>query len=148
MLEKIKKALFKEFNPEEKKGAFLSCYNESKQLLISQWVVSTNEPLRNTLESVYQTYVADYLKEIQYMAVDVVVDIIEVVNPNDLPTFSPKEFGFAILDLEDEKSGVILPNTSWAEDVKSILFDLKQKYGIHGRAEIYAFRTQRVLFAK
>lgn len=148
MLETIRKKLYETYSPDEKKWVFLSCFNESKQLLFSHGIVNADQALRITLESLYQTYVADYLGEISYIAVDVVAEIIEVVDPKDLPTFSPEEFGFAILDLEDDKSWVILPNTSGADDVKAVLFDLKQKYGIHGRAEIYAFRTQRILFAK
>lgn len=148
MLDTIRKKLYESYSPDEKKWVFLSCFNESKQLLISQWVVSSEQALRTTLESLYQTYVADYLGEISYIAVDIVAEIIEVVDPKDLTMFSPEEFGFAVIDLEDDKSGIILPNTSGADDVKAVLFDLKQKYGIHGRAEIYAFRTQRILFAK
>jgi len=148
MIEAIKKAVFKKFNPEEKKWAFLSWFDEAKNLQVSQWVVDTDRPLREILELLYAEHIEPWLKWLQFISVDVVAEIIEVQNPNELWEMSPEEFGLIIMDKEDEVTGVILPNTSWIVDMKWALYQIKQKYWIHWKADIAVFRTERIILSK
>jgi hypothetical protein len=53
-----------------------------------------------------------------------------------------------MLDTDDQLSGVILPNTLWITDAKHALRAMKQKYALHGKVEVIAFRTQRIILAK
>ncbi len=148
MIEAIKKAVFKKFNPEEKKWAFLSWFSESKELLVSQWVVDTDRPLREILELLYEEHIEPGLKSLQFISIDIVAEMIEIQDPNELREMSPEEFGLVIIDQEDEKTWVILPNTSWVVDMKWALYQIKQKYWIHGKADIIVFRTERIILSK
>lgn len=148
MLKNIKEVLFKEVNPEDKKGLFLSVCNQKKQLMDSQWVLHTDMPFREVVDTVYTTVSAKKERSIYYVICDIVDDVINVTNDPKVLDLSVKEFGFATIDTEDELSGVILPDTAWVSDVKSALYSLKQKYGIHGKIEIFAFRTIRIVIPK
>lgn len=148
MIKQVKEQVFKTFNPEEIKGAFLSWFDANHALVTSHGILHSNTPLREVLDTVYSSHLADKLKQISYIVVDVVSDLVQVKNPEDVFSMSPQEFGFAIIDTEDDLSGVLLPNTSGVADSKSALYSLKQKYWIHGQVEIFAFRTERIIVAK
>ena len=148
MIEAIKKAIFTQFNPEEKKWVFLSWFDESKKLHVSQWVVDTDKPLREVVELLYNEHIKPWLKALQYISVDVVAEIIEIQDPNELREMSPEEFGLIIIDQEDDTTWVILPNTSWIVDMKWALYQIKQKYWIHWKADIAVFRTERIILSK
>ena len=148
MLDRIKNTIFEKFWSEEKKWVFFSGYDSAKNLLFSHGVVHTDKSLRNVLEDVYKTHVQARLDEARYLAIDVMLDIIEITNQDDIRDLSPKEFGFLVVDKEDETTGIMLPNTTWVDDVKTVLYTIKQKYGIHGKVTIYAFRTERFVVAK
>ena len=148
MIEKIKKAVFANFNPDEKKGVFLSGFSKDQELITSHGVLHTDTPLHEAIETVYSGYLEKKSKKIRYVVCDVVEEVIDMTHAENLLDLSAEEFGFAAVDTEDELSGVILPNTSGVSDAKSALYDLKQKYGIHGKVEIYAFRTKRIVIAK
>jgi len=148
MLEKIKKVLFKTYNSEEKKGVFLSWFDKEHTLLSSEWVVDTKKPLHETVDTVYKKAIVPHLKEVMYVACDIVSDIIEIREIKKVLDLSPKEFWFVVVDQDDDTSWVILPNTEWVSDAKSALSYIKKKYGIHGKVEIYAFRTERIIVSK
>jgi hypothetical protein len=148
MLDKIKKALYAMYSPDEVKGIFFSGFGENQQLVFSQWVVTTDKPIHELVESLYGKFSADQLKKVRYMAVDIVSDITEVHDLNEAMQVPTDEFGFAVISTDTAQSGVILPKTAGVSDAKSALFDLKQKYDIHGKAEVFLFRTQRITIAK
>lgn len=149
MIEKIKKAVFATYNPEETKWCFLSGFSKEKKLIFSQWVVLPQDHLGKTLEALYETYAEPKSKETRYIVCDIILDIVEYTDtPKKFLSLSPEEYWFLAIDKEDNISGVILPNITWVVDVKSALFDLKKKYGIHGQVELYAFRTKRLVIAK
>lgn len=148
MIKQIKDAVFAQFNSEEKKWVFLSWFDANHALLLSEWVVITDKPLRESLEIVYTKHAEGLLKEISFFVVDVVTDVVHVKNSEDIFTMSPQEYGFLVIDTEDDLSGVLLPNTSGVADSKAALFSLKQKYGIHGKVDIYVFRTMRIVVTK
>jgi len=148
MIESIKKALFKKFNPEEKKWVFLTGFSESKIMQISQWVVETDRPIHEVVELVYDEHIEPILKDLQFICIDVVVEIIEIQDPNELWEMSPEEFWLIIIDQDDDITWVILPNTSWVADMKWALYQIKQKYWIHWKADIAVFRTERIVLSK
>lgn len=148
MLEKIKKALYTTYTPDEQKGVFFSGFWDSQQLIFSKGVVSTDKPLHELLDSLYGGISEDTLKKTRYMVIDVVTDVTEVHDLNEAMNVPTDEFGFAVIATDTEQSGVILPKTSGVSDAKWALYDLKQKYGIHGKAEMFLFRTERIIVTK
>jgi hypothetical protein len=104
MLDAIKKALFATYNPEEHKGIFVSGYNETRELIFSQGVLHTEQPLRVSLETLYTNVVEKALKKVRYIVCDVVAEVIEINNPADMLSMSPQEYGFVVVDTTDDIS--------------------------------------------
>jgi len=149
MIDNIKKAIYKDYNPEEKKWLFLSWFSKDRKLVVSQWLVFTDNVLSKNIDGLYEAYILPETKHIMYVVCDIVADIVDYSEtPWEFLKLSPKEYWFIAIDKEDDLSGVILPNTLGVVDAKSALYDLKKKYGIHGQVELYAFRTKRLVIAK
>lgn len=148
MLDRCKEVLFKTYNAEEKKWIFLSGFDENKKLVVSQWIVDSDQPLRETIEQVYNKEIAPVLPKLRYIVIDVVNEIISFPDAQKLLTLDPKVYWIVIEDLEDDNIGIILPNIAWVTDMKQVLFDLKKKYWIHGKAAISWFTTTRIIVSK
>ena len=101
MLEKIKKAIFAMFNSEEKKGVFLSGFDAEHGLVTSHGVVTTDKPLHEVIDAVYSNHLKPLLKEVRYVACDVISEVIQIHAIQDLLDKSPEEYGFLIIDTED-----------------------------------------------
>lgn len=148
MLDKIKQTLFKTYNSEEKKGLFVTTFDADKKELQSQGVLTTDKPLRELLDSLYASLVEPGLSSIMYVSFDIVSEVIAVNDPTELFSKNPQEFGFCLVDTQDAKSGVLLPNTFGVQDAKSALYYIKKKYGLDGSVEAFVFRTERIIIAK
>lgn len=148
MLDRCKEQLFILYNAEEKKWLFLSGFDENKKLIVSIGTVETDKPLRELIEEVYTKSIQPVLEQIRYISIDVVTEVIAFPEAQQVFTLDPRTYWFVVEDLEDDNVGVILPNVSWVTDVKQVLYDLKKKYNIHGKAAISWFTTERILIAK
>lgn len=148
MLDRCKEQLFKVYNPEEKKGLFLSWFSADKKLLVSMGTVETKKPLRELVEVLYNWYIQPSLDQIRYLSIDIVTEVNSFPEAQQLFSLDPKVYWFIVEDLEDDNVGVILPNTAWVTDTKQVLYDLKKKYNIHGKAAISWFTTERIIIAK
>lgn len=146
MLEKIKKVLFETYWSEEEKGVFLSWFDDNQELLISQGVLTSDIPLYELLETVYQEIESE-TKQIVYIVCDVVSEIIQLENTKEILSKDPQEFGFAMI-WEDDRSGVILPGVAGVADAKHALYHIKKKYGIEWHGEVFVFRTDRIVVSK
>lgn len=148
MLDKLKETVFSYYDAEEHKGIFLSSFSAKKTLIWSHGVVRTDKPVREVLEQLYTQYIEPQLKEVDFVVIDMVTDLIEMVEPAEVLTKSPEERWFVVTSLQWDASGVILPAMEWVTDAKSALFYLKKKYDIEGTVDVAVFRTQRVLLGK
>jgi hypothetical protein len=74
--------------------------------------LTTDKPLRELLDNLYTTYIEPHLSELMYVSFDIVSEVIAVNDPTELFSKNPAEFGFCLVDKEDPKSGILLPNTS------------------------------------
>jgi len=148
MLERCKEQLFTLYNAEEKKWLFLSWFDATRKLLVSTWIVETDRPLRETIEEIYTKNIQSILDQVQYISLDIVTDIISFPEAQQVFSLDPRTYWFVVEDLEDDNVGVILPNVAGVSDVKQVLYDLKKKYNIHGKAAISWFTTERILIAK
>jgi hypothetical protein len=148
MLERCKEQLFTLYNAEEKKWLFLSWFDGAKKLIVSAWTVETDRPLRELIEDIYTKTIQPVLEQIRYISLDVVTDVIAFPEAQQVFSLDPHTYWFVVEDLEDDNVGVMLPNVAWVNDVKQVLYDLKKKYNIHGKAAISWFTTERILIAK
>ena len=148
MIKKIKSTLLNTYDESEQKWLFLSWFDKEKKMIWSQWVLQTTKPIVELIDILYEGYVAKDTKATRYVAVDVVSEIVQLNDPSKVADYPPKEFGYFIIDQEDDLSWVLLPNTKGVQDVKQVIYDMKQKYWIHGAIDIYAFRTESFIVAK
>jgi hypothetical protein len=148
MLERCKEQLFILYNAEEKKWLFLSAFDANKKLLVSTWTVETDRVLRTLIEDIYNQHIQPIIDQIHYIALDVVTDVVSFPEADQVFKLDPRVYGFVIEDLEDDNVGVILPNMAGVSDIKQVLYDVKKKYNIHGKAAISWFTTERILIAK
>lgn len=146
MLEKIKKILFETYWSEEQKWLFLSWFDDQQELIISEWVVTSDAPLHELVDNIYDE-IDEYMWDIIYVVCDVVSEIIQLETMKDILSKDPQEYGFVLL-WEDNSSGVILPAVAWISDAKHALYHIKKKYDIHGQGEVFVFRTDRIVISK
>lgn len=148
MLDRIKKAIFATYNPEEKKGVFISGFSDDRELVFSEWVVHTDRPIREVIESLYENFVQDQLTSFHFIVCDIVAELIDLPTTEEILQLDPAEYGFLVVSSDGEHTGVMLPNTQSVGDVKTALYNIQQKYGISGSVEVFAFRTERVVIEK
>lgn len=148
MLDRLLHHLPEWFTRDSVAWVFLSWYDQKKKLMSSQGVVTADQALDKTIASIWVDSFAEEEKKIRAIAMDVVTDTVEIHDLSTLTQYDPQEFGFVMLDIEDEETGVILPKTDWITDAKHALRAMKQKYGLHGKVEVIAFRTLRVIVAQ
>jgi len=146
MIDKIKKALFESYWSDEQKGIFLSWFDEQHDLIMSQWVLKSDLPLHELIDTLTDE-VDEEMKDVVFVAVDIVSEIIQLESTEDILSKDPLEYGFALIG-ENDTSGVILPWVEWVADAKHALHNVKKKYGIEGNVEVYVFRTQRIVVSK
>jgi hypothetical protein len=80
------------------------------------------------LDSLYSSFVEPRLLEVSYISFDIVSEVIAINDPTELFAKNPQEYGFCLVDMDDGKSGVLLPNTFGVQDGKSALYYVKKKY--------------------
>ena len=146
MLEKIKKVLFETYGSEEQKWLFLSWFDSQQELIVSQWVVSSDAPLHELVDNVYSE-IDEYSVDVVYIVCDIVSEVMQLETSKDILSKDPQEFGFALIG-ENDSSWVILPSMAWVSDAKHALYHLKKKYDIHGQGEVFVFRTDRIVVSK
>lgn len=148
MLDRCKEQLFTLYNAEEKKWLFLSGFDGNKKLVVSTGTVESDRPLRELVEQIYTSAIQPRIDQIRYISLDIVTDVIAFPEAQQVFSLDPRTYWFVVEDLEDDNVGVILPNVAGVTDVKQVLYDLKKKYNIHGKAAISWFTTERILIAK
>ncbi|MEI7563732.1 MAG: hypothetical protein WCJ39_09185 [bacterium] len=147
MLEAIKTAIFKTYKQEDLKGLFFSLFDANKNLLVSNGVITTDKPLGQLIDILYNAIVTKH-PETQSIVVDIVT---ETTLQNDVATLLgllPTENGLVILDKDDKKSGVILPGTAGITDMKTAITKTKEKFGLSGEVEMYTFKTEKISISK
>lgn len=146
MLEIIKQKLFEKNNATDVKGLFLSCFDEQSNLLASQGMLQTDQPLETVLTTLVQQLAATASKT-KVVVCDVVGEVKQEIDVNKLLAMSPVQFGICVVSLDGSQRGVLLPGTAWVADMKHALFTVKQKHAINGQVNVYVFSTQRIAVA-
>jgi hypothetical protein len=144
MLEKIQTKLFEKYKKDDKKGLFVSVFDADKKLLLSNGVVNTDKSLEELSKTLYDWLVAKQTKA-KTVVLDVVKEIKEERDIAKLSTYSLKEYGLCLIDANDNKSWILLPNTQWATNFALALKMIKEKNGLWGEVNIYVFTTERIL---
>jgi hypothetical protein len=146
MLELIKKAVYQYIKPDSITGLFFSLFDTQGTLMVSNGVVSTDKPAEQLIQIIYNGILSQH-PAAKMIVCDIVTDLQEQEDSVKLLAYSPKEYGLAMSTIDGSKSGVILPDTSGVNDMKTALLSLKQKYQVTGNVTMYVFKTQRITIA-
>lgn len=143
MLEKIQTKLFEKYKKDEKRGLFISLFDADKKLLLSNGVVNTDKSLEELSKTLYEGLVAKQTKA-KTVVLDIVKSITEEHDIAKLSTYSLKEYWLCLIDTNDNKSWILLPNTHAADDFALALKIIKEKNGLGWEVNIYVFTTERI----
>lgn len=147
MLEQIKLELSKHCKPEDKKGLFFSLFDVNGKFLASHGTVKTDKNINQLTDLIYNGLLAKHEHTTKTVVIDIIQSYIQETDVNKLLTLPTKNYWIFLVNTETKKSGAILPNTKWVNDVKTALGLIKQKYWISGNVSMYSFRTERITIA-
>lgn len=142
MLTDIKTNIFTKYKKEDIKGLFVTLYDKNNVMLASNGVIQTDKPLGQLIDILYHGIVEKF-PTTQTLVAEVVQ---ELTPQNDVPllmTISLVDNGIFMISKEGDKSGVMLPGTAEAKDMKTALTMIKQKFWLSGDVEIYTFKTEK-----
>ncbi len=123
----------------EKKGVFLSWFDEKEKLVFSKWILASDSSLKDNISKLMSED-----KKIKYIVLDLVKSVVEISNPADIKNIDVKKEWIAIYSDKEDKLWVILPDTVWVADVKwAIAYILKKEKISSKKVIVYKFTTDR-----
>lgn len=140
MIETIKTSIFKKYKKNDIKWLFFSVFNEQWELLMSNWVVYTDKALEELIDLLYQGLIKKHTN-VGSIVADVVLETVELKTPQEIQTISPKDFWIVLSDWS--KSGVLLPNTKWVNNIQEWLKLIKEKNDLWNNVQVIKFKTDR-----
>ena len=141
---KIKTELAKHINLASKTGVFFSAFDSAGQLLAANGVIKTDRAVELLIDSFCTGILNKYWQKIKKLIFDLVTEIRIQNDPNELIKVPMHERGVFLVQWEDHKSWVLLPNTKWIDTIQQALSAIKQKYGLSSQVSVYLFKTIRV----
>lgn len=147
MLDTITHAIEQKYKLHDVKGVFLSAFDAKGNLLVSQGMLETDQPLEAIIPALYEKHIAPGIATTQVVTIDVVTSLYEETDVTKITAIAPNLYGFALVD-EHGVMGTILPNTVGVADAKHALFLIKQKHTLGGKVKIFVFTTERLLAMK
>ena len=141
---KIKTELAKHINLGSKTGVFFSAFDSAGQLLAANGVIKTDRAVELLVDSFCTGILNKYWEKIKKLIFDLVTEIRIQNDPNELIKVPMHERGGFLVQWEDHKSWVLLPNTKWIDTIQQALSAIKQKYGLSSQVSVYLFKTIRV----
>ena len=109
--------------------------------------MQTDKNINDLVEIIYAG-ILDKEKTTSTVVLDVVTEIMPESDIQKLMALSTKDYGLFLINNEDKKSGVVLPDTKGINDITMALGMIKQKYGVTGNVLIYAFKTDRLVISQ
>lgn len=140
MLDKIKQAVFQNYKKTDNTWIFLSAISDKGELLISSGTLYSDKELENLIETLYHWLIEKY-KNIAHIIIDIVTYTEKVTNPLKIKNISLQEFWLALVT--ENKSWILLPNTTGIEDIGSALKIIKEKNWLEWNTNIIKFQTDR-----
>ena len=148
MIDSILKIIYSKYQASDTNGVFLSAYDSSGKLLISQGVLESEQSIEQTSRSLYETYIKP-LTQADLILIDVVKNLTEQKEYTVVLGMSPSDYGLALKIVQAESSvAAILPNTAEIVDMAHAIYAIKQKYQISGDVILYTFQTDRFVYTR
>lgn len=140
MLEKIKSKVFEKYNKSDTKWIFFSAFDKDNQLIMSNGVFYSDKSLEELIQTIYEWLIKKHTN-IDKVIVDIVEENQKIEDIKEVQNISPKTHW--VLLIAWNKSGIILPNTKWIDNIQTAIKTIKEKNWLQWNAEIIKFTTNR-----
>lgn len=142
MLEKIKDAIFAKYKKEDSKGLFFSVFDDKNVLILSNGALYTDKSLDDLIKTLYVGLVEKHVNA-KTIVVDVVLETAKIIDSSELLKISLKDYGLLLMD--QDKSGVLLPDTKGVNSIQEWLKIIKEKNDLSNNVQIIKFKTDRTI---
>ena len=145
MLEEIKKLIYSKYKPEDKIWLFFSLFDDKWNLLISNWVLTTDKTLEDMINLLYNWMLKKEEAKTKHIIIDVVNEIVEQKDVAAFLNMDPKINGVLLAETTGDKTGLILPNTKWITSMKQAIAWIKSKYQLQWDVTISTFTVNELI---
>lgn len=145
MLEEIKKLIYSKHKPEDKIWLFFSLFDEKWNLLISNWVLTTDKTLEEMINLLYTWVLKKEESKTKHIIIDVVNEIVEQKDVAAFLNMDPKVNGVLLVETKWDKTWVILPNMKWITSMKQAIAWIKSKYQLQWDVTISTFTVNELV---
>lgn len=145
MLEEIKKLIYSKYKPEDKIWVFFSAFDEKWNLLVSNWVITTDKTLEELINLLYNWILKSHEPKTKHIIIDIVNEITEQKDINAFLNMDPKTNWVILSEASWEKTWIMLPNTKWVTSMKQTIAWIKSKYQLQWDAVISTFTVNELI---
>ena len=145
MLDEVKKLIYTKYKPEDKIWLFFSLFDEKWNLLISNWVLTTDKTLEEMVNLLYNWVLKKEETKTKYIIIDVVNEIVEQKDVNKFLNMDPRVNWVLLIETSWEKTWLILPNTKWITSMKQAIAWIKSKYQLQWDVTISTFTVNELV---
>ena len=148
MLEEIKKLIYSKYKPEDKIWLFFSLFDDKWNLLISNWVITTDKTLDEMINLLYNWILKKQESQTKHIIIDVVNEITEQKDIAAFLNMDPKVNWVLLAETTWEKTGLMLPNMKWITSMKQAVAWIKSKYQLQWDVTISTFTVNELTLDK
>ena len=145
MLEEIKKLIYGKYKSEDKIWLFFSLFDEKWNLLISNWVLTSDKSLEETINLLYDWIIKQQEPNTKHVIIDVVEKITEQKDVAAFLNMDPKTNWVLVAEAQWDKTWVMLPNMKWITSMKQAVAGIKSKYQLQWDVTISTFTVDELI---
>ena len=145
MLEEIKKLIYSKHKPEDKIWLFFSLFDKKWNLLISNWVLTSDKSLEETINLLYDWIIKQQESNTKHIIIDVVNEITEQKDVAAFLNMDPKTNWILLAETQWDKTWVMLPNMKWITSMKQAVAWIKSKYQLQWDVTISTFTVDELI---
>ena len=145
MLEEIKKLIYSKYKPEDKIWLFFSLFDDKWNLLVSNWVLTSDNSLEEMINLLYNWILKKEESKTKHIIIDIVNNITEQKDVNTFLQMNPKANGVVLAEIKWDKTWVILPNTKWITSMTQAIAWIKSKYQLQWDVAISTFTVNELI---
>jgi len=145
MIEDIKKLIYSKYKPDDKIWLFFSLFDEKWNLLISNWVLTTDKTLDDLIKLLYNWILKKEETKTKHIIIDVITSINEQTDVNAFLQMDPKVNWVILWETKWEKTWLMLPNIKWINTMSQAIAGIKTKYQLQWDVTISTFTVDEII---
>ncbi len=145
MIEDIKKLIYSKYKPDDKIWLFFSLFDEKWNLLISNWVLTTDKTLDDLIKLLYNWILKKEETKTKHIIIDVITSINEQTDVNAFLQMDPKVNWVILWEIKWEKTWLMLPNIKWINTMSQAIAGIKAKYQLQWDVTISTFTVDEII---